>query len=78
MTFDLEALTPRLLLGPGPSPVSDRVRAAMSAPTVGHLDPQFLEIIDNVISGAMPLSGDKLDADEIRTIELWRAGGFLE
>lgn len=36
------------------------------------------EIIDNVISGAMPLSGDKLDADEIRTIELWRAGGFLE
>lgn len=48
MTFDLNALTPRLLLGPGPSPVSDRVLAAMAAPTVGHLDPQFLEIMDEV------------------------------
>ncbi|MCO4769311.1 MAG: hypothetical protein KDA24_04720 [Deltaproteobacteria bacterium] len=35
-------------------------------------------ILQNVISGAMPISGDKLDSDEIRLIELWRAGGFPE
>jgi len=36
----------RTLLGPGPSPVSPRVLAAMSLPVVGHLDPKFLEIMD--------------------------------
>ncbi len=35
-------------------------------------------ILSNVISGAMPISGDKLDTDQIRAIELWRAGGFPE
>jgi len=35
-------------------------------------------ILQNVNSGAMPISGDKLDAAEIRLIELWRAGGFQE
>lgn len=35
-------------------------------------------ILDTVVSGAMPLSGDKLDAEQIRLIELWRAGGFAE
>ena len=35
-------------------------------------------IIENTISGAMPLSGDKLDPDQIRSIELWRAGDFQE
>ena len=36
----------RLLMGPGPSPVHPRVLAALSAPTVGHLDPYFLAIMD--------------------------------
>ena len=36
----------RTLLGPGPSPVSPRVLAALSLPVVGHLDPKFLEIMD--------------------------------
>jgi alanine-glyoxylate transaminase/serine-glyoxylate transaminase/serine-pyruvate transaminase len=36
----------RLLLGPGPSPVSASVRAALSAPTRSHLDPQMLAIMD--------------------------------
>lgn len=36
----------RLLLGPGPSNVSYRVLRAMCTPLVGHLDPQFLEIMD--------------------------------
>src|SRR5437764_6830625 len=38
----------RLLLGPGPSPVDDRVLAAMAAPLLGHLDPLFLRCMDDV------------------------------
>lgn len=34
-------LRPRLLLGPGPSPVHPRILEAMGRPTVGHLDPQL-------------------------------------
>lgn len=37
-----------LLLGPGPSPVSERIREAMARPTLGHLDPRFLGILDEV------------------------------
>lgn len=36
----------RLLLGPGPSPVHPRVMEAMGRPTLGHLDPDFLHIMD--------------------------------
>ena len=36
----------RILMGPGPSSVPHRVLRAMSAPTLGHLDPQYLEIMD--------------------------------
>jgi alanine-glyoxylate transaminase/serine-glyoxylate transaminase/serine-pyruvate transaminase len=36
----------RILLGPGPSPVSQRVLRALGAPTLGHLDPQYLTIMD--------------------------------
>jgi alanine-glyoxylate transaminase/serine-glyoxylate transaminase/serine-pyruvate transaminase len=36
----------RVLLGPGPSPVNPRVLEAMSLPVIGHLDPKFLEIMD--------------------------------
>jgi alanine-glyoxylate transaminase / serine-glyoxylate transaminase / serine-pyruvate transaminase len=38
----------RLLLGPGPSNVSPAVLAAMSQPIVGHLDPAFLDVADEV------------------------------
>jgi len=40
-------LTPsaRLLLGPGPSDAHPRVLTAMTTPLLGHLDPQFLEIM---------------------------------
>jgi alanine-glyoxylate transaminase/serine-glyoxylate transaminase/serine-pyruvate transaminase len=38
----------RLLLGPGPSPVSPRVLRAMATPLLGHLDPKFLEIMNDV------------------------------
>lgn len=38
----------RLLLGPGPSPVEDRVVEAMTAPVLGHLDPLFLRCMDDI------------------------------
>jgi len=38
----------RVLLGPGPSPVSARVLRALGAPTLGHLDPQYVAIMDEV------------------------------
>lgn len=48
--LDISALTPpeRLLLGPGPSPVHPRVLQAMSTPLIGHLDPAFLRIMNEV------------------------------
>lgn len=46
--MDPRNFTPRLLLGPGPSPVSTRIREAMARPTLGHLDPQFLALLDDV------------------------------
>ncbi len=36
----------RVLLGPGPSDVSPRVLEALARPTLGHLDPEYLEIMD--------------------------------
>ncbi len=38
----------RLLLGPGPSEVHPRVLRAMSAPLVGHLDPAFIAMMEEV------------------------------
>ena len=38
----------RTLMGPGPSDVSPRVLGALSRPTVGHLDPAFVAMMDEV------------------------------
>jgi alanine-glyoxylate transaminase / serine-glyoxylate transaminase / serine-pyruvate transaminase len=38
----------RLLLGPGPSPVSSRVMQAMSSPVLSHLDPAMVVLLDGV------------------------------
>jgi alanine-glyoxylate transaminase / serine-glyoxylate transaminase / serine-pyruvate transaminase len=38
----------RTLMGPGPSDVHPRVLAAMARPTIGHLDPKFVEMMDEV------------------------------
>ena len=47
---DAGELTPpdRTLMGPGPSDVHPRVLRAMTTPLVGHLDPAFVEIMDEV------------------------------
>jgi alanine-glyoxylate transaminase/serine-glyoxylate transaminase/serine-pyruvate transaminase len=38
----------RILMGPGPSDVPPRVLAAMARPTIGHLDPAFVELMDEI------------------------------
>lgn len=38
----------RVLMGPGPSNIDPRVLAAMSRPTIGHLDPAFVGMMDEV------------------------------
>jgi alanine-glyoxylate transaminase / serine-glyoxylate transaminase / serine-pyruvate transaminase len=40
----------RTLLGPGPSDVSPRVLEAMARPTIGHLDPLFVDMMDELKS----------------------------
>ena len=40
----------RLLFGPGPSMVAPRVYQAMSQPVVGHLDPFFFQVVEEVRS----------------------------
>jgi len=40
----------RALMGPGPSDVSPRVLAALSRPTIGHLDPEFIRMMDEIKS----------------------------
>lgn len=42
------AIPERLLLGPGPSNVPARVREALAQPLLGHLDPAFLAIVEEV------------------------------
>ena len=47
----------RLLYGPGPSMVEPSVYEAMSQPVVGHLDPYFFSVVDEVRSGLRQVFG---------------------
>jgi alanine-glyoxylate transaminase/serine-glyoxylate transaminase/serine-pyruvate transaminase len=38
----------RILMGPGPSNVPPRVLEAMSRPLVGHLDPEFIQLMNEI------------------------------
>jgi alanine-glyoxylate transaminase/serine-glyoxylate transaminase/serine-pyruvate transaminase len=38
----------RTLMGPGPSDVSSRVLGALGRPTIGHLDPLFIKLMDEI------------------------------
>ena len=51
MTENYKEINPatRTLMGPGPSNVDPRVLKAMATPLVGHLDPDFLEIMDRTM-----------------------------
>jgi alanine-glyoxylate transaminase/serine-glyoxylate transaminase/serine-pyruvate transaminase len=83
--MDLADLTPRLLLGPGPSPVDPRILEAMARPTLGHLDPQFLQVMDAVNEGlrevfgtrnalTFPVSGTGSAAQEAAMVNLLEPG----
>lgn len=50
---------PRILMGPGPSDVHPTVLAALGRPTVGHLDPAFLTLMDEVRDGLRTLFGTR-------------------
>ncbi|MCA9613487.1 MAG: alanine--glyoxylate aminotransferase family protein [Sandaracinus sp.] len=49
----------RVLLGPGPSDVAPSVSRALAAPTVGHLDPYFLGVMDEVRAMLREVFGTK-------------------
>lgn len=38
----------RVLMGPGPSDVPQRILDALARPTIGHLDPRFIELMDEI------------------------------
>mgnify|MGYP000250579291 CR=1 FL=1 len=38
----------RTLMGPGPSDVHPRILSALGRPTIGHLDPEFVTMMDEV------------------------------
>ncbi|MCU0873288.1 MAG: alanine--glyoxylate aminotransferase family protein, partial [Pirellulaceae bacterium] len=44
----LDAVSPVLLMGPGPSCVPPEVYQALARPTIGHLDPRFLTIMEDI------------------------------
>lgn len=44
----LQTIKPILLMGPGPSCVSEDAYKALSRPTLGHLDPCFITILDAI------------------------------
>src|SRR3989337_1219627 len=49
-TIEFSELKPpeRILMGPGPSNVHYRVYRALTTPIIGHLDPDFMKIMDDI------------------------------
>jgi len=48
MTFSAFHPPLRTLMGPGPSDVPPRILEALGRPTIGHLDPTFVDLMDEV------------------------------
>jgi alanine-glyoxylate transaminase/serine-glyoxylate transaminase/serine-pyruvate transaminase len=48
MSFSAFHPPQRTLMGPGPSDVPPRILEAISRPTIGHLDPRFVDLMDDV------------------------------
>jgi alanine-glyoxylate transaminase/serine-glyoxylate transaminase/serine-pyruvate transaminase len=75
----------RTLLGPGPSECAPEVLAALTRPTLGHLDPLFLALMDEVRAGlraayrtqnelAFPVSGTGTAGMETVLVNLLEPG----
>lgn len=48
MSFTSFVPARNLMMGPGPSNVPERVLEASARPTIGHLDPNFVELMDQI------------------------------
>ena len=48
MINKLSQIKEPLLMGPGPSCVSDLVYQALAKPILGHLDPEFISLMDDI------------------------------
>lgn len=75
----------RTLMGPGPSDVPERVLAALARPTIGHLDPAFVQLMDEIKELlryafrtrnqlAMPVSGPGTAGMEMCVVNLVEPG----
>lgn len=61
----------RVLLGPGPSPVSARVMRALASPVLSHLDPYLLQVMDELRSS---LAGLFRTGPDARTLAISGTG----
>jgi alanine-glyoxylate transaminase/serine-glyoxylate transaminase/serine-pyruvate transaminase len=57
----LASLPEILLMGPGPSCVYPAVYEALARPTIGHLDPRFIELMDEIKQRLRQLIGTQND-----------------
>lgn len=48
ITYKQLETSKRILMGPGPSDAHPRVLQAMATPLIGHLDPEFLTVMDDI------------------------------
>lgn len=75
----------RTLMGPGPSDVAERVLQAAARPTIGHLDPEFIGLMDSITrllrfafrtsnELAMPVSGPGTAGMEACVVNLVEPG----
>ncbi len=59
MNNKLDGIQSILLMGAGPSGVAPSTYHALSKNTIGHMDPYFLEIMDDLKEGLRKLFGTK-------------------
>lgn len=75
----------RVLMGPGPSDVHERVRLALARDTIGHLDPEFITLMDQIMGGlrevfctdyqlTMPISAPGSAGQEAAIVNLLEPG----
>ena len=55
----LDSIQNILLLGPGPSGVAPSTYYALSRPTIGHMDPSFIKLMDEIKLGLQTLMNTK-------------------
>jgi len=82
------AMADRVLMGPGPSNPYPEVMAALGRPVLGHLDPQFLELLDETCERlrqvmqtanplTLPVSGTGSAGMEASFVNLVRPGDVV-